>query len=163
MNIKQRAFAAHVALDGCDFSQAAILAGYSPKTARSSGSRLAKLPKVAREIARLRRGGSVKPPPVRKIPASRTELIEAVDVAAAPPLEIESRRAWLLETFVELAAQRENLSIALRAAEWLAVSYRLRESVVVSVEVQDRTIDEIAGGLDLATACAIREAARKAA
>ncbi len=161
MNTKQRAFAAHVALDGCDFSQAAILAGYSPKTARSSGSRLAKLPKVAREIERLRKGGSVKP--VRKIPASRTELIEAVDVAAAPPLEIESRRAWLLETFVELAAQRENLSIALRAAEWLAVSYRLRESVVVSVEVQDRTIDEIAGGLDLATACAIREAARKAA
>lgn len=148
---------------------------------------MAKDPKIAREIERLRQGApsvfQVKPPPpkvktkaprkprkkiapppeiVPTIPKARRSELRAA-VAALPDDDLDVRRSWLLETFVELAAQRENLSIALKSAEWLARAYRLHESVTDSIEVQDRTAEDLAGGIDLETAQAIRAAAGKAA
>jgi phage terminase small subunit len=59
LNERQRAFARVLVLEGKSQKDAAIVAGYSPRVAESTGSALVRNPKVAAEIERLRERAEV--------------------------------------------------------------------------------------------------------
>lgn len=57
---QQRYFAAEVATGKCTLAEAAIRAGYSPKTANSQGSQLLSNPKIAAEVNRIQAKAAVQ-------------------------------------------------------------------------------------------------------
>ena len=146
---RQRAFALIVAADpGLSHAEAARRAGYADSGAKVVGCRLAQDPRVIAEIRKVRGEPAVH---VDSSPVGPSEPV---------PVTPSGRRDWLLTIMFELAEQRDNLSVAYKAAEWLGRTYRVGEKLA---EIEDASPggDELEG-MDLDKARRIREAARVA-
>jgi hypothetical protein len=147
---RQRAFALIVAAEpGLSHAEAARRAGYADSGAKVVGCRLAQDPRVIAEIRK-----------VRGEPAVRVASGVVVGPIEPVPVTPAGRRDWLLDIMFELAEQRDNLSVAYKAAEWLGRTYRVGTKLA---EIEDASPggDEL-DGMDLDKARRIREAARVA-
>lgn len=140
LTAKQKRFCENV-VEGMSYEKAAELAGYSAASAYSRGAVLMTQAHVLKEIDRLR---------------AKPQLVQLV--RAPDQVSVAARRQWLLDTFLELAEQRDNLSVALRAAEQLAQGFLLWDKLTAAAEIEDQTADSVEG-MDLEKAKRIREAA----
>jgi phage terminase small subunit len=135
---KRRAFADAV-LAGKSNKDAAIAAGYSPKTAGPAGSRLAKDPAIAAFIAKYKKpeaGPPPAPPPAKPVPTfdvntaimfsdPKQFLLAAMnDPAASGPLRVDAAKAlmpFMHKKIGEVGKKEEAASAAKKAANKFAV------------------------------------------
>lgn len=156
---QQRAFARIVAeCPDLDPTECARRAGYSAHTAKQQAHRLMHHPGVLtlieEERARLEAVDRVH---ADIIGASKIDL-SSRDVN---PLDLTAVRALVVDNMAELAQQVENLNVAFKATEWLGRYCRVIEAAKARDEAAQQTVGE--DGMDLETAKAVREAARRAA
>jgi phage terminase small subunit len=116
LNERQRAFARVLVLEGKSQKDAAIVAGYSPRVAESTGSALVRNPKVAAEIERLRERAEVHSAVAATM--SRDDVLNALSALSQASEATVRDKIAALRTIADIqgyAAPRQSERVTLHA------------------------------------------------